>query len=116
MTDAESRLDTSTAHVARRYNYWLGGKDNFAVDRDSGDAIEKLYPGVVNDARVNRRFHARTVEWLTTVQHVGQFLDIGCGIPMPADNTHDIAQAADVDARVVYVDCEDHGCVAWAGA
>ncbi|MEU8606426.1 SAM-dependent methyltransferase [Actinoplanes sp. NPDC048791] len=104
MTVERPSFDSSTAHPARRYNYWLGGKDHFAADRESGDAIAELYPAVVNDARMNRRFHCRAVEWLASVRHVSQFLDIGCGLPMPEDNTHDIAQAINPQARVVYVD------------
>ena len=104
MSGRSQSIDSNVASPARRYNFWLGGKDNFAVDRASGDAIERLYPKVRNDAWVNRRFHARAVERLAAVEGIDQFLDIGCGIPLGDDDTHDIAQRVNPDARVVYVD------------
>jgi hypothetical protein len=91
------------AHPARRYNYWLGGKDNFQADRDSGDAIAAVYPPVRAAARENRHFLQRVVRWLTAEAGVRQFLDIGTGIPT-ADNTHEVAQRIDPSCRVVYVD------------
>ncbi|GIJ44503.1 hypothetical protein Val02_13890 [Virgisporangium aliadipatigenens] len=100
MTD---RIDTSVAHPARRYDYWLGGKDNFQADRDSGDQIAKLYPGIRTAAVENRRFLRRAVTYLTREAGIRQFLDIGTGIPT-ADNTHEVAQRIAPDARIVYVD------------
>ncbi|MFI5893794.1 SAM-dependent methyltransferase [Actinoplanes sp. NPDC051513] len=96
-------LDTSVPHSARRYNYWLGGKDNFEADRASGDAIAERWPDIVTAVRENRRFLRRAVRY--AVQRVGvrQFLDIGTGLPT-ADNTHDVAQAIDPSCRIVYVD------------
>ena len=95
-------IDTSRAHPARRYNYWLGGKDHFAADRASGDAIEKIFPGIRTAAIENRRFLQRAVRYLVG-QGVRQFLDIGTGLPTQ-DNTHEIAQRLDPTSRVVYVD------------
>ncbi|WP_433047564.1 SAM-dependent methyltransferase [Dactylosporangium sp. CS-033363] len=100
--DARARIDTSVAHPARRYNYWLGGKDHFAADRASGDAIAAAMPGVKLMAVENRAFMGRAVRWLAD-QGIRQFLDIGTGIPAP-NNTHEIAQAVDPSSRVVYVD------------
>ena len=95
-------IDTSVPHPARRYNYWLGGKDHFAADRESGDQIAAAFPIVVELARANRAFQRRCVSYLAE-QGVRQFLDVGTGLPAP-DNTHEIAQRADPAARVVYVD------------
>lgn len=97
------RIDVTVAHPARRYNYWLGGKDNFQADRESGDAIAAHFPSVRTAAQENRRFLRRAVRYLTDEAGIRQFLDIGTGIPT-ADNTHEVAQAADPRCRVVYVD------------
>ncbi|MEV1317331.1 SAM-dependent methyltransferase [Micromonospora arborensis] len=97
------RIDTSVAHPARRYNYWLGGKDNFQADRESGDAITAAFPTVRTAALENRRFLQRTVGYLAREAGVRQFLDIGTGIPT-ANNTHEVAQAIEPESRVVYVD------------
>ena len=96
------RIDTTTAHPARRYNYWLGGKDNFAADRASGDAIEAAMPSIRLMAVENRMFLGRAVRFLAE-QGVSQFLDIGTGIPAPG-NTHEVAQSVIPAARTVYVD------------
>ena len=96
-------VDTTTAHPARRYDYWLGGKDNFAADRESGDAVAALFPGIRTAARENRRFLHRAVRYLVEQAGVRQFLDIGTGLPT-ADNTHSIAQRLDPSSRIVYVD------------
>ncbi len=96
------RIDTSVPHPARRYNYWLGGKDNFAVDRASADQIAEAFPTVPTAAVENRRFLRRAVTFLAEAG-VRQFLDIGTGLPT-ADNTHQVAQAIAPDARIVYVD------------
>ncbi|RKN47847.1 SAM-dependent methyltransferase [Micromonospora endolithica] len=97
------RIDTTVAHPARRYNYWLGGKDNFQADRESGDAIAAAFPGVRLGAVENRRFLRRAVTHLVRDAGIDQFLDVGTGIPS-ADNTHEVAQAVDASTRVVYVD------------
>jgi hypothetical protein len=96
-------LDTGVAHPARRYNYWLGGKDNFAADRESGDLLAKSYPAARIAARANRAFLRRAVRFLAAEAGIQQFLDIGTGLPT-ADNTHEVAQRIWPDARVVYVD------------
>jgi hypothetical protein len=100
---APRRIDTQTAHPARRYNYWLGGKDHFAADRASGDAMAAAFPAVRLAALENRAFMRRAVRYLTREAGVRQFLDIGTGIPAP-NNTHEIAQAIAPESRVVYVD------------
>ena len=97
------RLDVSVAHVARVYNYWLGGKDYFTADRIAGDNTIAVYPGIRLSARANRAFLARAVRYLTETAGIRQFLDIGTGLPT-ANNTHEVAQAAAPDSRIVYVD------------
>jgi hypothetical protein len=96
------KIDTSVAHPARRYNYWLGGKDHFQADRDSGDAIAAAFPSIRAAALANRAFMGRAVEVLARLG-VRQFLDVGTGIPAPG-NTHEVAQAILPSASVVYVD------------
>jgi S-adenosyl methyltransferase len=96
-------LDTGTAHIARVYDYWLGGKDHFAADRAAGDEALEAFPGLISSVRANRAFLARTVRYLAGEAGIRQFLDIGTGIPSP-DNTHEVAQSITPDARVVYVD------------
>jgi hypothetical protein len=98
-----SRLDTGVAHIARVYDYWLGGKDNFAVDRAAGMEALAAFPGLISSVRANRAFLARTVRYLAKEQGIRQFLDIGTGIPA-SNNTHEVAQLVAPDARVVYVD------------
>jgi hypothetical protein len=100
---ARPTFDTSVAHSARVHDYWLGGKDNFAADRAAGDAVIAAYPGIVMSVRANRAFLARAVRFLAAEAGVRQFLDIGTGIPT-ANNTHEVAQSAAPDCRVVYVD------------
>ena len=106
-TEAEKDLmegiDTTVPHSARIWNYWLGGKDNYPVDREAGEAFLKVYPGIAAEARANRQFLARGVTYLVTEAGMRQFLDIGTGLPT-ADNTHEIAQRLDPRCRVVYVD------------
>jgi SAM-dependent methyltransferase len=96
-------FDTSVAHVARVYDYWLGGKDNFAADRAAGEQAMAAYPDIVFSVRANRAFLARAVRYLAGEAGIRQFLDIGTGIPT-ANNTHEVAQSVAPDARVVYVD------------
>jgi S-adenosyl methyltransferase len=105
-------FDTSIPHSARVYDYWLGGKDNFAADREVGDRTIQAYPNVVHSVRANRRFLARAVRYLARDEGIRQFLDIGTGIPS-ADNTHEVAQRIAPASRIVYVDndrCKS-GCV-----
>ena len=96
-------FDTSVAHVARVYDYWLGGKDNFAADRAAGEQAIKAFPNIVLSARANRAYLARAVRFLAGEAGVRQFLDIGTGIPT-ASNTHEVAQSVAPQSRVVYVD------------
>jgi len=96
-------FDTSVAHCARVYDYWLGGKDNFAADRAAAEQAIRDCPDIVPTARANRGFLARTVRFLAAEAGIRQFLDIGTGIPTE-NNTHDVAQAVAPGSRVVYVD------------
>src|SRR3984957_15279771 len=96
-------IDVSVAHPARVYDYWLGGKDNFAADRVAAEQVLQAKPGIRANVRANRRFLARAVQFLTAEAGLTQFLDIGTGIPA-ASNTHEGAQSVRPEARVVYVD------------
>ena len=98
-----TRLDTSTANPARVYDYWLGGKDNFAVDRKAAHDAIAANPGILIEVRANRGFLGRAVRMLAGEAGIRQFLDIGAGLPS-ADNTHEVAQRIAPDSRVVYVD------------
>lgn len=102
-SDWTGRVDTSVAHPARRYDYWLGGKDNFAADRESGDAIAAAFPAIRTAVVENRAFMRRVVRVLAEQYDIRQFLDIGTGIPT-SPNVHEVAQGTAPDARVVYVD------------
>ena len=95
--------DTTVAHPARVYNYWLGGKDNFEADREVGEQTKAAYPGIVSGVRAQRAFLASAVRYLVTQRGVRQFLDIGTGLPV-ADNTHEVAQSLAPESLVVYVD------------
>jgi hypothetical protein len=101
--DEAPAFDTSVAHVARVYNYWLGGKDNFPADRAAAQQAMAAFPDIVLSARANRAFLRRAVTYLVREGGIRQFLDIGTGIPS-ADNTHEVAQSAAPDSRIVYVD------------
>jgi trans-aconitate methyltransferase len=98
-----AKLDITVAHSARVYDYWLGGKDNFAADREAGDRIIAIRPQIRSDVRENRAFLRRAVRFLAAEAGVRPFLDLGTGLPS-AGNTHEVAQAAAPEARVVYVD------------
>ncbi|WP_327679702.1 SAM-dependent methyltransferase [Streptomyces sp. NBC_00467] len=100
MTD---RIRTDVAHNARVWNHWLGGKDNYPVDRAVGDHVTGLYPSIGEVARADRAFLGRAVEFLAGEAGVRQFLDIGTGLPT-VDNTHEVAQRIAPDARIIYVD------------
>ncbi|GGK81929.1 SAM-dependent methyltransferase [Mangrovihabitans endophyticus] len=104
-TDGEAitRLDTGVAHIARVYDYLLGGKDNFASDRVAGDELVKVMPSIVPGVRGCRGFLVRVVRYLAAEAGIRQFLDIGTGLPT-ANNTHETAQQAAPESRVVYVD------------
>ena len=96
-------LDTSRPHIARVYNFWLGGKDNFRADREAASNYIRDFPDVVPGVRMQRRFLRLAVTFLAADQRIRQFLDIGTGIPA-ANNTHEVAQAVAPDCRIVYVD------------
>ena len=96
-------IDTSVPHVARVYDYWLGGKNNYAVDREAGDEAIRAYPDMRSSVRANRAFLKRSVQYLAEEAGIRQFLDVGTGLPS-AGNTHEVAQAAAPESRVVYVD------------
>jgi hypothetical protein len=98
-----SPFDTSVARQARIYDYLLGGKDNFAADREAAEQAIAAFPGLVAWARHNRAFLARAVRYLVSEAAIRQFLDIGTGLPT-ADNTHEVAQRIAPESRVVYVD------------
>ncbi|WP_083976555.1 SAM-dependent methyltransferase [Kitasatospora azatica] len=96
-------IDTTVAHSARMYDYWLGGMTNFAADRRLGAAVEELIPTIRTMAWENRRFLGRAVRHLIQAHGISQFLDVGTGIPTKG-NTHEVAQLANPAARVLYVD------------
>jgi hypothetical protein len=96
-------FDVTVPHIARVYNYWLGGKDNFAADRKLGDETVANYPAIREGVRGVRAFLGRAVRYLAAEAGVRQFLDIGTGLPTD-DNTHGVAQSVAPESRVVYVD------------
>ena len=96
-------IDTTVAHPARVYDYWLGGTSNFAADREAAERVLAVTPGLRARVRANRAFLARVVRYLAAEAGIRQFLDVGTGIPS-ANNTHEVAQAAAPQARVVYAD------------
>jgi hypothetical protein len=96
-------IDTTRAHTARIWDYWLGGKNNYPVDRTVGDQIRQLHPDIGDYARADRVFLGRAVRYLAGEAGIRQFLDIGTGLPT-ADNTHEVAQRVAPESRIVYVD------------
>ena len=101
--DQPPQIDTSVASIARIYDYWLGGKDNFKADREAAELMIQQYPDIVTGVRKNRAFLGRAVHYLAAEAGIRQFLDIGTGLPS-SNNTHEVAQRAAPDARIVYVD------------
>jgi hypothetical protein len=101
--ESSAEIDTTVAHSPRVWNYWLGGKDNYEIDRHVGDEIRASTPQIVDLARTSRAFLQRAVTYLAGPAAVRQFLDIGTGLPT-ANNTHQVAQRVAPDARIVYVD------------
>ena len=95
-------IRTDVAHPARVYDYWLGGKDNFAADRAAAEQVLQVMPEILDTVRGNRQFMVRVVKFLRDAG-IRQFLDIGSGLPS-SPNVHEIAQAGNTGARVVYVD------------
>ncbi len=96
-------FDVTVSHSARIWNYWLGGKDHFAVDRQAGDRVAAMLPIIVTQARADRAFLGRAVRYLAGEAGIRQFLDIGTGLPT-ADNMHEVAQRVAPQARIVYAD------------
>ncbi|MBB5154113.1 SAM-dependent methyltransferase [Saccharopolyspora phatthalungensis] len=96
-------IDTSTPSIARAYDAALGGKDNFAVDREAMQELERIAPGMKPLARENRAFLGRVCRFLAADMGITQFLDCGSGLPT-ADNVHQVVQRINPEARVVYVD------------
>ncbi|MEU3839627.1 SAM-dependent methyltransferase [Streptomyces sp. NPDC028635] len=96
-------INSAVPHSARIWNYWLGGKDCYEIDRQVGDRIREVNPEIADIARAQRAFLRRTVAHLTGEAGIRQFLDVGTGLPT-LDNTHEVAQGIAPQARVVYVD------------
>jgi SAM-dependent methyltransferase len=103
VSERDLGIDSTVPHIARVYDYWLGGKDNFAVDRETAEKVIAAFPDVLVSVRAQREFLGRAVRYLVTEAGIRQFLDIGTGLPA-ADNTHEVAQRLAPEARVVYVD------------
>src|SRR5262249_35638558 len=97
------KLDTTVSHSARIWNYWLGGKDNYAVDREAGDKVAAMLPSIVAQAKADRAFLGRAIRYLAGDEGIRQFLDIGTGLPT-ADNTHQVAQRVARASRIGSVD------------
>ena len=101
--DRAAEIDTTVAHPARVYDYWLGGKDNYAADREAAERVIALRPNMRRDIREHRAFLRRAVRHLAAQEGIRQFLDVGTGIPT-SPNVHEVVQEVAPDARVVYVD------------
>ncbi|MBO0810089.1 MAG: SAM-dependent methyltransferase [Actinobacteria bacterium] len=97
------KIDVTVPHSARVWNYWLGGKDNYEVDRQVGDQVAQLYPGIRASARLSRALQVRVIGYLAAEAGIRQFLDVGTGLPT-ANNTHQVAQRIAPESRIVYVD------------
>jgi hypothetical protein len=97
------KFDVTVPHSARIWNYWLGGKDNYEIDRIVGDKVAQHNPRIRDTARSSRALQARVIEYLVTEAGIRQFLDVGTGLPT-ANNTHEVAQQIAPESRIVYVD------------
>jgi len=102
-TELTAKIRTDVPHSARIWNYWMGGKDNYQVDRAAGAAFAEVYPDIVTMAKQSRQFLIRVVRFLAGEAGMRQFLDIGTGLPT-MQNTHEVAQAIAPESRIVYVD------------
>jgi O-methyltransferase involved in polyketide biosynthesis len=101
--EGRPKIDTTVPHSARIWNYWLGGEDNYPVDRQVGEQTIAVLPEIVEIARASRQFLVRVVRYLAADAGIRQFLDIGTGLPT-VNNTHQVAQQVAPESRVVYVD------------
>ena len=101
--DLSKELQADIPHAARMWNYWMGGKDNFAADRAAGDAVAGVYPEIALMARYSRQFLIRVVRYLAAEAGIRQFLDVGTGLPT-MQNTHEVAQSIAPESKIVYVD------------
>ncbi|MFD8236199.1 SAM-dependent methyltransferase [Streptomyces sp. NPDC059696] len=106
MTSEGSSIDPAKPSIARVYDYLLGGKDNYAVDREIGDVFKRDLPGSVAIAYANRAALTRAVGQIAKTTGIRQFIDLGSGLPT-ADNVHQVAQRHAPESRVVYVDTDD---------
>jgi hypothetical protein len=102
-SEVAAKMKVNVPHSARIWNYWMGGKDNYEVDRVAGDAWIAVNPEIVNEAKQSRQFLIRVVRYLAEEAGLRQFLDIGTGLPT-MQNTHEVAQQVAPECRVVYVD------------
>jgi hypothetical protein len=100
---AITEIDTTKPHPARMYDYYLGGKDHYEVDKDAAGAVISAFPGIKTCARVNRSFMHRATRYLASEAGIRQWLDVGTGIPTEP-NLHQVAQSVAPDAKIVYVD------------
>ncbi|MFI6044721.1 SAM-dependent methyltransferase [Nocardia sp. NPDC051321] len=96
-------IRTDIPHSARIWNYWMGGKENYDIDRVVGDASAQIYPDITTMAQQSRQFLIRAVRYVAREEGLRQFLDIGTGLPT-MQNTHEVAQGAAPESKVVYVD------------
>jgi SAM-dependent methyltransferase len=103
MPELPPEIDTSRPHSARVYDYMIGGKNNFAADRETAARVLRQSPSAQTAARENRAFLGRAVRYLTAEAGIRQFLDIGTGLPT-ASSVHEVAQSVDPSCRVVYAD------------
>ena len=103
MAAERQSFDTSVAHPARVYDYWLGGKDNYQADREAAAQMIEVLPNILPGVRANRAFLRRAVQYLAGEAGIRQFLDIGTGLPT-VENTHQVAQSIAPESRIVYVD------------
>jgi hypothetical protein len=103
MSDLAPEIDSSRPHAARMYDYFLGGENHFAADREAAAEVLKRSPSVRIAARENRAFLGRAVRYLAAEAGIRQFLDLGSGLPT-TNNVHNVAQASAPSARVVYAD------------
>jgi hypothetical protein len=101
--DLMAGIDSSKPHPARMWNYWIGGKDNYPIDREVGAKVAEAFPDILNVAHHSRAFLGRVIRYLAGEAGIRQFLDIGTGLPTH-DNTHEVAQRVAPECRIVYVD------------